>query len=113
MIDRRDLRYDVELAAEVDAAGEPLLAATRNLSKGGVCLDVERALPEGETLGVSLFLTLEGIEQADNEALVVPAKVVWCTERDDGGFTAGMQFAALTPAQVRAVESFLRTLEAR
>ena len=110
MTERRDQRSEVELAAEVDARGEPLLAATRNLSKGGVCLDVERALPEGATLGVSLFLTLEGIEQADHEALVLPAKVIWCTERDDGGFTAGMQFGTLSAAQASAVETFLRTL---
>ena len=110
MIDRRDHRYEVELAAEVEAAGEPVLAATRNLSKGGVCLDVERPLPEGATLGVSLFLTLEGIEQADHDALVVPAKVIWCSERDDGGYTAGLQFGTLSSSQVSAVEAFLQSL---
>jgi len=110
MMDRKDHRYEVELAAEVEAAGEALLAASRNLSKGGVCLDVEKPLPEGATLSVSLFLTLEGIEHADHEALVVPAQVIWCTERDEGGFTAGLQFGTLSSRQVDAVETFLRTL---
>jgi hypothetical protein len=109
-MDRKDRRFDVELAAEVDARGEALLAATRNLSKGGVCLDVEKPLDEGATLGVSLFLTLEGIEHADTDALVVHAKVIWCTARDDGGFTAGMQFGTLSSAQTVAVEAFLRKL---
>lgn len=110
MMDRRDRRYEVELAAEVDAQGEALLAATRNLSKGGVCLDVEQPLDEGATLGISLFLTLEGIEHADSEALLVQARVIWCTARDDGGYTAGLQFGTLSAGQTAAVESFLRRL---
>lgn len=110
MMDRKDRRYEVELAAEVDKRGEALLAATRNLSKGGVCLDVEQPLDEGATFGVSLFLTLEGIEHADSEALVIQAKVIWCSGRDDGGYTAGMQFGSLSAAQSAAVESFLRRL---
>lgn len=109
-MDRKDRRYEVELAAEVDAKGEALLAATRNLSKGGVCLDVEQPLEEGSTLPVSLFLTLEGIEHADHDALVLQAKVIWCSARDDGGYTAGMQFGTLSNAQQTAVDAFLRRL---
>lgn len=110
MMDRKDRRYEVELAAEVDSKGEALLAATRNLSKGGVCLDVEKPLDEGQTFGVSLFLTLEGIEHADSDALTVHAKVIWCSAREDGGYTAGMQFGTLSANQTAAVESFLRKL---
>ena len=109
-MERRDRRFNVELAAEVDAQGEALLAATRNLSKGGVCLDVEQALEEGATLGVSLFLTLEGIEHADHDALTLQARVIWCSARDDGGYTAGMQFGTLSPAQQAAVDAFLQRL---
>ena len=52
----------------------------------------------------------EGIEHADSEALVVQAKVIWCSARDDGGYTAGMQFGTLSANQSAAVESFLRRL---
>jgi hypothetical protein len=110
MIERREPRYEVELAAEVDTPGETLFAATTNLSRGGVCLDVEKALQEGTTLELSLFLTLEGIEHADEDALVVQARVAWCSERDDGGFLAGVQFGTLSAAQTAAVDTFLAQL---
>ncbi|MBI2894801.1 MAG: PilZ domain-containing protein [Deltaproteobacteria bacterium] len=110
MIERKDRRFEVELAAEVDVQGEVLLAATRNLSRGGVCLDVERPLTEGEPLDLSLFLTLDGIEEADTDALSVRATVVWCSEREEEGFTAGLQFGALNPSDAAMVERFLARL---
>jgi PilZ domain-containing protein len=109
-VERSYPRYPVELAAEVNLRGEVLLAATRNLSRGGVCIDVERPLAEGATLVLSLFLTLEGIEDADTDAINVKAAVVWCSEREDGGYTAGLQFASLAEPEKDRVEEFLARL---
>src|SRR3990172_9062452 len=92
MLPRQFKLYEVEVTAEVYGAGDVVLAATRNLSHGGVCLDTERALEEGVTISVALFLTLDGIEDADEEALTATAKVVWSSERDAGGFSAGLHF---------------------
>jgi hypothetical protein len=89
---RRATRYEVTVSAEVYTVEAVLPASTRNLSETGVCFDLEHELTEDSTVGVSLFLVADGIEDPDAEPLNIKASVIWCTERDDGGFSAGMRF---------------------
>lgn len=107
---RRDARFNVEVAAEVYTEKEVLTANTRNLSNTGVCLDINSGLPEGSTVGVSLFLTSDGIEDPDVEPLNFRANVIWCTERDDSGFSAGARFEGLTEADAVQLDHFLNAL---
>ena len=107
---RRAARYDVEVSAEVYTVEAVLPASTRNLSETGVCLDMEHALPEEGTVGVSLFLVTDGIEDPDAEPLNIKARVVWCTERDDSGFSAGMRFQDLSGEGDQTLHSFLAQL---
>lgn len=107
---RRAIRYTVAVSAEVYTAEAVLPASTRNLSESGVCFDLNQELIEDSTVGVSLFLVADGIEDPDAEPLNVKASVVWCTERDDGGFSAGMRFEGLTTEGTQTLNQFLSQL---
>ncbi|MDJ0763714.1 MAG: PilZ domain-containing protein [Myxococcota bacterium] len=107
---RRDARFDVEVAAEVYTRDAVMPANTRNLSSTGVCLDVAEGLEEGGTVGISLFFTSDGIEDPDAEPLNLKAKVIWCTEREDVGFSAGARFDEITKEHTALLERFLSVL---
>ena len=108
---RSATRYPVAVAAEVYLPNIVLPARTRNLSSTGVCLDVERELAEGVTVGVSLFFTADGIEDPDAEPLNVKATVIWCSEREDTGYSAGTRFEDVTEQQTVLIDAFLAALE--
>jgi hypothetical protein len=111
MIEQRDAtRFDVEVAAEVYTPKAVLPARTRNMSSTGVCLDIDQGLEEGITVGVSLFFTTDGIEDPDAEPLNVKAKIMWCTEREDTGFSAGTRFEDVTDHHAEIIGNFLTAL---
>ena len=107
---RKATRYDVEVSAEVYTSEAVLPAATRNLSKTGVCFDVSQGLDEDSMVGVSLFITSDGIEDPDAEPLNIKAKVVWCSEREDTGYSAGMRFNDLDEKGEIIIKDFLSKL---
>ena len=107
---RRATRYDVEVSAEVYTVEAVLPASTRNLSETGVCFDLDHELGEDSTVGVSLFLISDGIEDPDAEPLNIKAKVVWCSERDDRGFSAGMRFEEIDDKGTGVIKDFLTQL---
>ncbi|MCK9463882.1 MAG: PilZ domain-containing protein [Proteobacteria bacterium] len=107
---RQAARYSVEVAAEVYTPGAVLSAKTRNLSETGVCFDLSTPLEEDATVGVSLFLVSDGIEDPDAEPLNVKASVVWCSEREDGGTSAGMRFIDVDDRGTQVISHFLSQL---
>ena len=109
---RKSARFNVEVAAEVYTPEGVLSASTRNLSATGVCVDVKRELKEGTTIGISLFLTSDGIEDPDFEPLNIKAGVIWCAEKDDSNYSAGACFKDLTEANKSTLSEFLSALGA-
>jgi len=107
---RQATRYSVEISAEVYTPNAVIPATTRDLSESGVRFEMSTALAEDSTVGVSLFLVSDGIEDPDAEPLNIKASVVWCTEREDGGATAGMRFVDLNEAGTLAIQAFLKQL---
>ncbi len=107
---RRATRFDVEVSAEVYTSESVLPAAARNLSETGVCFDVSQELAEDSMVGVSLFLTSDGIEDPDAEPLNIKANVVWCTEREDTGYSAGMRFKDIDEKGENTLKDFLSQL---
>jgi hypothetical protein len=107
---RHAARYSVEVAAEVYTPGAVLPAKTRNLSETGVCFDLDAPLAEDATVGVSLFLVSDGIEDPDAEPLNVKASVVWCSDREDGGASAGMRFVDVDARCSQVITHFLSQL---
>jgi hypothetical protein len=108
---RRAIRYNIDVSAEIYTADAVLPASTRNLSDSGVCVDIARPLAEDVDIGVSLFLVTDGIEDPDAEPVNVRARVIWCSEREDTGFSAGMRFEGIGEAEIGAISSFLTRLE--
>ena len=109
---RHAARFNVEVAAEVFTPKGVLAASTRNLSSTGVCLDISEALPEGSTVGVSLFFTADGIEDPDAEPLNVKATVIWCAQKDQQSYSAGANFQDLTTDNQTLLKDFLTALGA-
>jgi c-di-GMP-binding flagellar brake protein YcgR len=107
---RRARRYDVDISAEVYTAASVLPASTNNLSESGVSLDLSEPLDEEATIGVSLFLVTDGIEDPDAEPLNLQAQVVWCAEREDEGYSAGMRFKEIDDNNEEAIKSFLEKI---
>jgi c-di-GMP-binding flagellar brake protein YcgR len=107
---RKHPRYLVEIAAEITIGPNVWAGAAQNISEGGVGLVIEHALEEGATIGVTLFLTQDGIEDPDQEPFEVHAQVSWCAPRDEGTHVAGVRFAPLSPAQRAHLQRFIAAL---
>jgi c-di-GMP-binding flagellar brake protein YcgR len=98
--DRRDARFEAKLSCDVESPTAGLMSAvTIDLSVGGAALETDQALPEGETVRLSLFLVVEGIEDERTPPLVVGAHVQWSGAGDDGTHTAGVRFVEITDPQ--------------
>ncbi|MCU0662856.1 MAG: PilZ domain-containing protein [Myxococcota bacterium] len=107
---RRATRFNIELSSELYTKRGVVQANTRNLSSNGLCLDTKEQLDEGGVVGVSLFLTNDGIEDPDREPLNLKARVIWCTEREDQGFSSGARFDELTKEQETLLNQYLVAL---
>ena len=107
---RRHPRYDIELKAELFTGKEILPVTTRNLSKGGVSLILKKPIEEGTTVGLSLFITEDGIEDPDQEPLNIKAKLVWCAPQNDGSFIAGARFVELNKRESDILDSFIEII---
>lgn len=106
---RRHARHPVEVAAEITAAGSTLVAATQNISEGGVGLVLDRSLEEGQDIALTLFLTQDGIEDPDEEPFEARAKVAWSKAAGDT-HVIGVQFGVISPAQRAQLTRFLAAL---
>ena len=107
---RAHRRYVAEVAAEVSVGPEVVVAATQNVSVGGVGLLSDQPLPEGAEVKLVLFLTQDGIEDPDEEPFEVSASIAWSTENDAGAHLAGVRFGALTEAQRGQLERFVSAI---
>lgn len=107
---RQAVRYNVDTAAEVYTPSGVFPARTRNLSATGVCFDLSYELPEDTVVGISLFLTTDGIEDPDAEPLNIKAKVIWTSPREGTGFSAGMRFENVAGEEQSALDTFLAQL---
>lgn len=109
---RRDnVRHDVVVMAEVMINNQLHEGVTRNLSTGGVNVELDVEAPDGERLALTLLLTLDGVEDASAEPFESVATVVWSAPTDSGRWMIGLRFSS-SPAQQGVLERFLTTLRA-
>jgi hypothetical protein len=101
-------RFAIEAEITVRAEVELAHGRTRNLSRGGLCAVVDRAVRPGSL--VVLDLTLIFDEGTFSEPLSVPARVVWCTELADH-VQLGCMLLPLQPDQQSYLDMFLRYIE--
>ncbi|MBI5478365.1 MAG: PilZ domain-containing protein [Deltaproteobacteria bacterium] len=104
---RQHARFDVKLSAELTVGDEVFTATTRDISEGGVGLDLDRSLPEGGELGINLFLVVDDVEDERTPTLKVRGFVAWCAERDEGEWAAGIRFAEVAANQKQWLKQFL------
>jgi c-di-GMP-binding flagellar brake protein YcgR len=107
---RRHPRYAVEVGAELTLGPQTLSAATQNVSEGGVGLVLDEPLEEGTNVGLTLFLTQDGIEDPDEEPFETSATIAWTAPSDAGGQVAGARFGALSEGQRAQLRRFLAAL---
>jgi hypothetical protein len=107
---RRAPRYALRLSAELMLGGKVVTGTTRNLSMGGVCIELDQTVAEGAPLQLRLFLVEDDIESAEARGLELMGRVQWAAEADRG-WAVGIQFQNLSGAQLNALVAALKTLE--
>jgi Tfp pilus assembly protein PilZ len=103
-------RYALEIDAEIRASGERIPARTRNISHGGLSMEVARAVAAGQVVTITIALVFG--EEKMSEPLPLRGRVVWCTEIGERRFQIGVTFMNLTGDDRAYVELFLRYLDA-
>ena len=96
---RQFQRTPIRMSAEIRLGEAVVTATTRDLSEGGVGLELARPLPEGSEVTLGLFLVVDGVEEERVPPLWVKGRVAWCGETDAGRHTAGVRFEVITDAQ--------------
>jgi c-di-GMP-binding flagellar brake protein YcgR len=107
---RRHTRFGLALAAEVEIDGHTLSGETRDLSEGGVSVILERTVPEQSEIALTLILTEDGIEDADEDPFTTRASVIWAAPTDDGQCMLGLRFAAVAQPELARLKRFLAAL---
>jgi hypothetical protein len=102
-------RYAIRLSAELKLGNRATSGMTRNLSTGGVCVEIDRPLTEGQQLGVTLFIVEDDVEAEGARGLELTGSVQWVAEADRG-YAIGIKFATLTPAQSQQLANALRAM---
>ena len=102
-------RFAVQMDVELETRDGRLHRGTsRNLSRGGLCLEVADAIATGEDVEVRVTLMFD--DQQTSEPLELPARVVWCTPFGST-HQVGTQFRPLSPDRITYLDMFLRLLE--
>lgn len=108
--ERQFPRYaiDAEITLRNRAGGVIARGRTTNLSKGGLCAEVDAAPVRGQSIevGIALVFTNESI----SEPLPLPARVVWSTSLGDV-HQIGLSFLPLSAEQTGFLDMFMRFLE--
>ena len=103
-------RFACQLAVEVEAPdGRVLAGQSRNLSRGGLCLETADPVDAGAEVTVRVTLVFD--EDSTSEPLDLPARVVWCTPFGEHAHQVGTQFLQLSSERLTYLDMFLRYLE--
>jgi hypothetical protein len=102
-------RFAIDAAIRIESTTGSAQGRSRNLSRGGLCLEVDQPFEVGSD--VSIHVTLRFDDEGESEPLALPARVVWCTPIGTR-FQLGTQFCALPTRESSFLEMFLRYLEA-
>ena len=100
---REETRISIELPVRVDG-GESFGATSRDLSAGGMRLEIGRELPIARELGIAIELSERG------EELSVRGKVKWCKRvgvKSENRWLVGVMFTDLEDEMRRRLDSLL------
>lgn len=102
-------RYNIRLSAELKIDAGTVTGTTRNLSMGGVCVEIDRPVAEGKLIRLTLFIVEEDIEAEGARGLDLTGTVQWMAE-GDRGYAVGIKFGNLTAAQQAALTNALKAV---
>ena len=101
-------RFSVDLQVGVSVGAKQLSARTRDISRSGLCLIPQHAIPLDTAIQVELVLAFAagGI----SEPLAITGRVVWCTALFRA-FQIGVRFVGVEPERERHLEMFIGLLD--
>jgi len=102
-------RYALEIDAEIRCEGQAIPARTRNISREGLSIVTERAVPVGPEITIAIALVFAS--EAMSESLPLRGRAVWCTKLAAGIYQIGVSFVGLTRDERSYVDLFIRYLE--
>lgn len=102
-------RFNIRLSAELKVDALRLTGTTRNLSIGGVCVEIDRPIAEGKKIGMTLFVVEDDVETEGARGLDLTGAVQWMAE-GDRNYAVGIKFDNLTPAQTTALTNALKAV---
>lgn len=105
---QRAPRFNIRLSAEMRVEGKTVTGTTRNLSTGGVCVEIDRRT-EGKLIHLKLFVVEDEIETEGVRGLELTGTVQWTAEADRG-YAIGIKFGNLTAAQTTSLTNALNAV---
>jgi c-di-GMP-binding flagellar brake protein YcgR len=96
---RQFQRVPIRMSAEVHLDDAVFTATTRDLSEGGVGIELRELLPEGKEITLGLFLVVDDVEDERVPALWVKGRVTWTAEIANARNVAGIRFEVITDEQ--------------
>jgi hypothetical protein len=102
-------RFNIRLSAELKVDQLRLTGTTRNLSTGGVCVEIDRPVAEGKQIAVTLFVVEDDVETEGARGLDLGGTVQWVAE-GDRNYAVGIKFANLNAAQTTALTNALKAV---
>ncbi len=105
---REHRRYAHEASITFRVGNRLIAGRTQNVSRGGLCATLADPVAMGTELDVDMVLVFE--DDAQSEALRLPARIVWCTPLDDA-HQVGLVFRSLDAERSEYLSLFLRYLD--
>jgi len=102
-------RFNVRLSAELKVDAATVTGTTRNLSTGGVCVEIDRPVTEGKLIRLKLFIVEDDVETEGARGLELTGTVQWTAE-GDRGYAIGIKFGNLNASQSAALSNALKTV---
>ena len=102
-------RFNIRLSAELKVDAHLVTGTTRNLSMGGVCVEIDRPIPEGKLIRMTLFVVEDDVETEGARGLDLTGTVQWMAE-GDRNYAVGIKFGNLNAAQSTALGNALKAV---
>ena len=102
-------RLNIRLSADLVVDARRITGTTRNLSIGGVCVEIDRPVAEGKQIKLTLFVVEDDVETEGARGLELAGTVQWMAE-GDRNYAVGIKFGNLTAAQSTALGHALKAV---
>ncbi len=108
---RAQQRFEIRIGAELRVDGKVVTGTTRNLSTGGMCVEIDRPMTEGAMVRLTLFLVEDDVETEGARGLELTGTVQWTAEADRG-YAIGVKFGNLNAQQTNALANAIKAVDA-